>query len=275
VALLKQVGFGPRVPGTAAHTKCAEWLVEELRQTCESVRFQPFEHRWSVDGRTYRMANILAEQNWKDAKVRVVVLAHWDSRPFADQDPDPANRRKPVLGASDGASGVAVVLELARVLKGRLKDVGVLYLLTDGEDLGPGIEEMLLGARHFAKNLPSPRPDYGVLLDMIGDKDLRVPIERYSYSQAPGLVNELYALAARAGLGKAFPKELGEWIIDDHVPLNEAGVPTIDLIDFTYEPWHTVRDTAEQCSPESLGKVGRLMELWLLREPAYRPPKNR
>ncbi len=221
------------------------------------------------------MANILAEQNWKDAKVRVVVLAHWDSRPFADQDPDPANRRKPVLGANDGASGVAVVLELARVLKGRLKDVGVLYLLTDGEDLGPGIDEMLLGARHFAKNLPSLRPDYGILLDMIGDKDLRVPIERYSYSSAPELVNELYALAARAGLARTFPKQLGEWVIDDHVPLIEAGVPTIDLIDFTYEPWHTVRDTPDQCSPESLGKVGRLMELWLLREPAYRPSKNR
>ncbi len=249
--------------------------MSELRQSCENVRFQPFEHRWSVDGRTYRMANVLAEQNWKDAKVRVVVLAHWDSRPHADQDPDPANRHKPVLGANDGASGVAVVLELARVLKGRLKDVGVLYLLTDGEDLGPGIDEMLLGARHFSRNLPSPRPDYGILLDMVGDKDLRIPMERYSWSQAPRLMSELYDFAARIGLARTFPKVLGEWIIDDHVPLNEAGLPTIDLIDFTYAPWHTVRDTPDQCSAESLGKVGRLMELWLLKEPAFRPSTNR
>lgn len=221
------------------------------------------------------MANLLAEQNWRDAKVRVVVLAHWDSRPFADQDPDPANRTKPVLGANDGASGVAVILELARALQGRLKDVGVLYLLTDGEDLGPDIDEMLLGARHFARNLPSPKPDYGILLDMVGDKDLRIPMERYSHQAAPWLLREIYDLAAKTGLGTTFPKVLGQWIIDDHVPLIEAGIPTIDLIDFTYEPWHTVRDTPEQCSPASLGKVGRLMELWLLREPAYRPPRNR
>ena len=202
--------------------------------------------------------------------MRIVLLTHWDSRPYADQDLDPANHDKPVMGANDGASGVAVFLELMRVLKGKLGEVGVLYLMTDGEDLGPDIDEMLLGAKFFAKNLPSPKPNYGILIDMIGDKDLKVPVEEYGYSVAKQVTQQFYTYMKTFGLQTTFPYTRGGWVIDDHKPLNEAGIPTIDLIDFTYEPWHTVKDLPENCSADSLGKVGLALENWLLKKPAFK-----
>jgi Zn-dependent M28 family amino/carboxypeptidase len=215
------------------------------------------------------MWNVIGEQNWKDAKVRVLLLAHWDTRPTADMDPDEAKRLQPILGANDGASGVAVLLELARVLKVAKPEVGIMYLFTDGEDLGPGLEEMFLGARAFARSMPTPRPDYGILLDMVGDKNLEVPMEPNSQRYAPDLVRELYRHAAQIGLKKTFPMVYGLPISDDHIPLNEAGLPTIDLIDFTYEPWHTHADTVDKSSPESLGKVGKLLESWLTKKPPF------
>jgi len=221
------------------------------------------------------MSNIIGEQNWKDAKIRVLLLAHWDTRPTSDMDNNPANSRKPILGANDGASGVAVLLELMRVMKGRLpKDVGVMYLLTDGEDLGPDLDEMFLGARAFMKDLPKPKPDYGILLDMIGDKDLKVPMEPNSLRYAGTLVREFYLNAARAGLKSAFPMTYGPVIEDDHMPLNEGGIPTMDLIDFDYAAWHTQADTVDKCSAESLGKIGIALESWLLKSPPFTIAKD-
>jgi Zn-dependent M28 family amino/carboxypeptidase len=216
------------------------------------------------------MWNVIGEQNWKEATTRVALFAHWDTRPSADQEWDSTRRAKPIPGANDGASGVAVLLELARALKGSLPSgVGVLYVLVDGEDLGPGLDEMFLGAAHFAQNQPSPKPDYGILLDMIGDRDLRVPKEPNSVSFAPDLVKELYLHAARVGLRDTFPNEFGSEIMDDHIPLNEAGLKTIDLIDFSYPWWHTLDDTPDKCSAASLGKVGKLLETWLKKNPPY------
>lgn len=215
------------------------------------------------------MWNIIGEQNWKDAKVRLVLFAHWDSRPTADQEPLEENRAKPIPGANDGASGVAVLLELMRVLKGQNLPVGVRYVLTDGEDLGPGLDEMFLGAEAYAKDQGSIKGDYGILLDMIGDKDLTVPIELNSWGYAPELCRNLYRLAGRLGLGKNFPLQYGEDIMDDHLCLNKAGLPTIDLIDFTYRPWHTLADTPDKCSAASLGKVGLLLQSWITQPEPY------
>ncbi len=269
--LQEQCKFGPRPPSTEAHKKTQEFLLAEMRKYCGNVRAQALTHRWSKTGSVVEMANLIGEQNWQDAKVRVLLLAHWDTRPTADQDPDPTKRGKPILGANDGASGVAVLLGVMKALKDSLpKDVGVQYLLTDGEDLGPGLEEMFLGARHYAKNLPSPKPDYGILLDMIGDKDLVVPVEPFSYEAAPTLVRDLYGMAAKLGMASTFPWRSGSYIEDDHRPLIAAGLPTIDLIDFTYEPWHTSEDTVDKCSAESLGKVGKLLTAWLSQSPAWR-----
>lgn len=267
--LLKQVEFGPRYAGVAGHIACRDWLKLQFEETCENVRLQPFAHKWSQTGKPAQMWNIIAEQNWENAKVRVLLLAHWDTRPYANEDPNPANLKKPILGANDGASGVAVLLELARALKGRLGDVGVMFLLTDGEDLGPGLNEMFLGARHFAANLPRPKPNYGILLDMVGDKDLRIPMEQNSYSHAERLMRTFYGHARSIGLDKTFPYVIGDMISDDHLPLIAAGIPTIDLIDFDYPYWHTLADTPDKCSPESLGKVGRAVETWLLKKPPF------
>jgi glutaminyl-peptide cyclotransferase len=274
-ALVKQCDFGPRVPNTEAHDKCQQYILDEMKKSCEDAHTQPFSYYWRYGHKTLKMANLIGTQNWKDAKTRVVLLAHWDSRPMADQDPDPANRNKPIMGANDGASGVAVLLELARVMKGRLpKDVGVMYFMTDGEDVGPDSAEMYLGVKQFMKELSAPKPDYGILLDMIGDKDLRVPIEPGSMHAAPELLRAFYKNAADNGLAATFPSEYGQEIEDDHLILIQGKIPTIDLIDFEFEPWHTVRDVVSTCSADSLKKVGTSLETWLLKEPPFVNPKS-
>lgn len=269
--LVKQVQFGPRVPGTQAHLQCRDWLVTELKKSCENVRLQELTHTWSRNRHDVHMWNVIGEQNWKDAKVRVALYAHWDTRPSADQEESAEKRSKPIPGANDGASGVAVLLELARVLKVTHPEVGVMYVLTDGEDLGPGLDEMFLGARAFAIQPSDPKPTYGILLDMIGDKDLVVPMEPNSLRYNGDMLYQLYKHAGTVGLGKTFPMVEGPEIEDDHMPLNEAGLKTIDLIDFTYMPWHTLSDTPDKCSPASLGKVGKLLQTWLEKHPAYDP----
>jgi hypothetical protein len=268
--LVKQVDFGPRKPSTDAHLSCRDYLEAELKKTCENVRLEPFDHVWSRNGQTIHMWNIIGEQNWAKSTTRVMLLAHWDSRPTADQDPDPAKRSQPIPGADDGASGVAVLLELARALHVQPANVGVMYVLLDGEDLGPDMDEMLLGARVLAKDLPNPRPDYAILLDMIGNRGVTVPMEPNSYHYAPTLEKSLYAFAEKIGLKDAFPTWMGPEIEDDHLPMNEAGVPTIDLIDFNYPSWHTVADTPDKCSPDSLGKVGDLLQQWLRKPDVFR-----
>lgn len=268
--LLQQVSFGPRYAGTEGHAKCRTWLLEEMGRHLDNVRPQEFDHHWSHSGKKLRMANLLGELNWQNAKSRVVLLAHWDTRPFATEEPNLSDSRKPILGANDGASGVAVLLELMRVLKGRTGDVGIQFLLTDGEDLGPTLSEMFLGADHYARNLPNPKPTSGILLDMVGDKRLRIPVEPNSYDAAPALIQAFYSHAKAIGMQDTFPWTLGPALSDDHLPLIEAGIPTIDLIDFDYPAWHTLKDTPDQCSAESLGKVGRMMESFLLKKPPFK-----
>jgi glutaminyl-peptide cyclotransferase len=246
-----------------------------MKKSCTNVRLQEFTHKWSKTGKDVKMWNIIGEQNWEKAKVRVLLMAHWDTRPYANEDPNPENREKPILGANDGASGVAVLLELMRVLKERNSDVGIMYLMTDGEDLGPGIDEMFLGAEHFAKNLPNPKPEYGILLDMVGSKNAVIAIESNSYYYAKPLVQGFYRHAQSMGFGKTFPNRFGQAISDDHLALNAAGIPTMDLIDFeNLKHWHTVTDTPENCSAESLGIVGSALEMWLLKKPPFRMPSG-
>jgi hypothetical protein len=272
--LLKQCNFGPRTPGTPAHIKCRDWIQETMKASCENVRLQPFTYNWVAGGgKKVEMWNVIGEQNWASAKTRVLLIAHWDTRPSADMESDPENRSKPILGANDGASGVAVLLELMRATKDKLPEgLGVMYLMVDGEDLGPDLEEMFLGAKHFVKNLPTPKPDYGILLDMIGDRNLKIPMEQQSLDYAPELVRAFYRNAAAAGFRDAFPMNYGPVIEDDHIPLNRAGIKTMDLIDFTYDPWHTLADTPDKCSAESLGKVGKALESWLLKKPVWSYP---
>ncbi len=253
--LEKQCEFGPRVPGTTAHQETGVYLFAELEKYADEVVFQPFEFR--DQDKTIQMNNILARFG-EDSGGTMLLAAHWDTRPFADRDPSPANRDTPILGANDGASGVAVLLEIARVLKSKPPPIQVIIVLFDGEDYGRTLSNMFLGSTYFAENMGRWEADFGILLDMVGDRVLELPMERYSWNAARDLTEAVWQRAAELGL-PAFQRRLGLAIMDDHLPLIQSGVPTIDIIDFDYPYWHTVEDTPDKCSAESLEIVGRLV----------------
>lgn len=258
----RQVAFGPRVPGTEGHARQLEWMEAYLRERADTVILQSFDHR-SQSGETVRMTNVFARFR-PELPGRILLLAHWDTRPSADRDPDPNLKAQPILGANDGASGTAVLLEIADVLSRHSPPIGVDLLFTDGEDYGPG--EMYLGAKHFAANpVPGPgyRPFYGILLDMVGDKNPVFPIEYHSQKFAPEVVERVWRIAEEAGYGHIFVRRRGGAIEDDHIPLNRAGIRTIDIIDFDYGPgnayWHTSKDVLENTGPNGLQAVGTVV----------------
>ncbi len=262
--LTAQVDFGPRVSGTKAHDRCADYLATEMEKSAEAVNLQPFTIT-GYDGKALRYTNIIASFNLK-ATTRILLLAHWDSRPWADNEKDSSLHDRPVPGANDGASGVAVLLEIARHLKAAPPEAGVDILLTDGEDYGrhrdPG--GFLHGARYFASHLPQGyRPAFGILLDMVGDARLEIPREQHSIDFAPDIVDLVWGTADRLGYSQ-FVNTVQGSVTDDHLPLNAAGIPTIDIIDFDYPDstnryWHTLQDTPDKCSPESLEAVGSVV----------------
>jgi Zn-dependent M28 family amino/carboxypeptidase len=195
-----------------------------------------------------------------------MLCAHWDTRPTAEQDFTPSNRHKPIPGADDGASGVAVLLEIARVLHENRPNASVILAFWDGEDWGPGENNMYVGASYFAKNPGAFKPDEAVLIDMIGQKNLQIPMEANSKLRCPDLVQRVWDAAKSAGAQNVFVPQTDYSIDDDHVPLLKAGIPCIDLIDFNYAYWHTLDDTPDKCSPESLGAVGRTLLEFVGRE---------
>jgi glutaminyl-peptide cyclotransferase len=260
--IVTQVGFGPRVPGTEGHARQLAWMLEYLRARADSVEVQHFEHV-AQDGSRPRMANVFARFR-PDAEERVLLLAHWDTRPRAENDADPARRAQPIAGANDGASGVAVLLELADVLFRDAPPIGVDLLFTDGEDYGSSTRDMFLGATHFAANLPDGyAPLYGVLLDMVADRQPLFRIEGHSWRFAPTVVERVWSLAESLGYGDVFSRDRWGEIGDDHVPLNRAGIPTINIIDFDFGPgnlyWHTHQDDLPNVSPRGPGIVGRVL----------------
>jgi glutaminyl-peptide cyclotransferase len=260
--LATQLEFGPRVPNTDGHRAQLAWMHDYLRARADSVRLLPFAHVTRA-GDTLALTNVFASFR-PDARERVLLLAHWDTRPTADAERDPALRSRPIPGANDGASGVAVLLELADVLHRHPPPIGVDVLLTDGEDYGPTSDDMLLGAKHFAANLPAGyRPLYGILLDMVGDRDPEFRIEGYSRRHAPEVVDRVWRTAEAMGYGSVFTRRSWGYINDDHVPLNQAGIRTINIIDFDYGPanayWHTHHDSLENVGPHALGIVGRVL----------------
>ncbi|MYC77518.1 M28 family peptidase [Candidatus Poribacteria bacterium] len=255
--LEKQCAFGPRPPGSVSHTETRDFLFTELQKYANSVALQPLQYKTKT-GTTLHLNNILAEFGPPAGGEALLLAAHWDTRPFADRDPKPENQDKPILGANDGASGVAVLLEIARVLKEHPPPRRVVIVLFDGEDYGRSVEDMFIGSRFFARNLGKWKPDYGILLDMIGDKDLALPIERYSWNANRGFAEAIWRRAATLGLAP-FQSRLGDAILDDHVPLIEVGIPMVNIIDFTYPYWHTIEDTVDKCSAKSLEVVATLV----------------
>jgi glutaminyl-peptide cyclotransferase len=258
--LRRQVAFGPRVPGTPGHAAQLEWMTSQLTQYADTVILQPFTHTTRA-GATLHMTNVFARFR-PELTERILLLAHWDTRPTADLDPERPDQ--PIDGANDGASGVAVLMHLAGILASHPAPIGVDILLTDGEDYGPGDADMYLGARHFAANQPAGYPPlYGVLIDMVGDREPLFPVEANSQRLAPEVVERVWRVAEQIGLAAYFPRRVGSWVMDDHIPLNEAGIRTVNIIDFDYGPdnayWHTHQDVVENTGPLGLELVGRLL----------------
>lgn len=256
-----QVDAGPRVPGSPGHGKTMAYLEGELRRAGGRVTVDRFTVR--LDGKTYPMANLYADFGPVAAAPDGMLAAHWDTRPIAEEDPQVSNRRKPIPGANDGASGVAVLLEIARVLGDRPPQKPVRIAFWDGEDLGTTDRTMFYGSRYYVQNRPLPR--WGILLDMVGDADLTIPQEAYSSQYAPELTRRIYDSARTLGHASTFPRKLGPAVNDDHLPFLSKGVPFVDLIDFDYPYWHTLGDTPARCSPRSLEIVGNVV-LHALRE---------
>ena len=263
--LVAQCDFGPRNPGSEGYYACLDFIINELDQSADDIILQDFRYQEQRYRKRYDLQNIIARFN-PDASFQTIISAHWDTRPWADQEDNRRDRNQPIIGANDGASGVAVLLELAKIMGETPPPIGVNLVFFDGEDLGvPGENETYCqGSRYFAKNLPIPRPDEAINLDMVGDKQLHIPVEKYSLEYNPNLVRYLWGRADDMGLD-AFDITPQYAIYDDHVRLHEiAGIPAIDLIDFKYPNpyanfWHTMNDVPENCSAESLEQVGKLM----------------
>ncbi len=253
------VAAGPRVPNTAAHRAIGEWLVAELRARADTVEVVDWIHV-TRSGDSLHLRNIMAR--FRPAETgRVLYLSHWDSRPRSEQDPDPTRRGQPTPGANDGASSTALLLGVADELKRRPPAMGVDLLFVDGEDYGEfdGGPDVLIGSRHFVRTMPADyRPLFAVVWDMVGDAEPRFLKEGYSMQGAPEVVDRVWQAARDLGLRRVFQDREGGAITDDHVPLIEAGLRAINVIDCCEFPWHTTQDTADRVSPRSLAVVGRV-----------------
>ena len=260
----QQCDFGPRVPATPAHAKCADWLTESLKASCDTVIVQIGTVQTATEGKL-GIKNIIGIIN-PEASQRLLLLAHWDTRPWADNDPDPANHSKPVMGANDGASGVAVLLQLARQLKTDSTTLGIDIVLVDAEDMGEDDNEESwgLGTQYWVEHphVAGYKPLFGILLDMVGASDATFTREYYSVQNAGGFVDLVWKCAA----GSHFINGQGGAVTDDHIFVNRAGIPCIDIIDMRSDSetgfctvWHTVNDTPENIDPNVLEAVGQTL----------------
>jgi len=261
-----QLDFGTRVPGTPGAQRAGDWIVARMRERADTVIVQSWTQTLS-DGRKLPLRNILARFR-PDLPDRVLYLTHWDTRPISDGAEDPAQRNIPVPGANDGASGVGLLVALGDALRKTPPAVGVDLLFVDGEDYGDfgSNKDVLMGSTYFASHLPTPtyRPIFGVLWDMIGDKDLRIKQEQNSVSQAPEVVRRVWQQAAELGHDDVFVEEsLGFPLTDDHIPLLQAGLRVIDVIDYDYPYHHRPTDTIDKISALSLSIVGEVAEALL------------
>ena len=285
-----QCNFGPRAMNTTGHEQCRAWIVNKFRQYGCKVTEQNADLT-GYDGTLLKATNILAQFR-PELTTRILLCAHWDSRPWADNDPDEANWHKPILAANDAASGVAVMMEIARLLSQHastnpdsvgLPTVGVDFLCFDAEDWGTpqwaedqtnNGDTWALGAQYFAQHLPDGyEARYGILLDMVGGQGAKFYQELVSLQYAPEIVKKVWRAARQAGYGSFFPKKEGGQITDDHLPLNQhANIPTIDIISYypdcpqsSFGPtWHTLADDMQHIDPATLKAVGQtiVQVLW-------------
>lgn len=279
-----QVSFGPRVAGTDENRKCREYLVNELkRHGASNVNVQTGKVT-AFNGNELPIGNIMGSYR-PELKDRILLVAHYDTRPWCDSDNNEENRFKPVLGANDGASGVGVLLEVARNLNSKEAPVGVDILFVDAEDYGQASgfsthdSSWCLGTQYWIDNIPynaGSLPRYAVLLDMVGGMGAKFHREYFSDKYARALVDRVWSTAARSGYGNRFINKSGGSVVDDHLFLNEAGIPAIDIIESknettgTFPPtWHTINDTLENIDPSSLEAAGQTVLNLIYNETSY------
>lgn len=278
----KQTDFGPRVPNSEAHRKCANYLTEKMRQYVDTVIVQEAKVR-AYNNDILNIRNIISVINPGKSK-RILIGAHWDSRPYADHDPDESVRWEPIQGANDGASGVGVLIELARLMTKNRPDVGVDIIFFDAEDYGPPQSNQSnkqdtwgLGSQYWARNPHKYGYDayFGILLDMVGAANARFPKERFSTYYAPDVVDKVWDIADKTGYGNYFIDEEGGTINDDHYYINEIiDIPMIDIIHLNpdsgngtfFKYWHTKEDTIDKISPKTLDVVGTVVLNVIYRE---------
>lgn len=273
----QQCDFGPRTMNSEAHERCGLWIAEKFRQYGMEVTLQRADLS-GYDGTTLKCTNILASYR-PDIQNRILLCAHWDSRPWADNDPDEQNHHRPVMAANDGASGVAVMLEVARLLSHDTLTVGIDFVCFDAEDWGTpqwadsegsDADTWALGAQYWAAQYSTQNtgstPRYGILLDMVGGEGARFYQEQVSLYYAPSIVKKVWNAAETVGFGSLFPKDEGGAITDDHLPVNrKAGIPCIDIIPYYPEceassfgpTWHTVNDDMKHIDKNTLQAVGQ------------------
>ena len=272
-----QCQYGPRTMNSEAHEKCGEWIVEKFKQYGCDVELQKADLK-GYDGTILKSTNIIAKSKPSD-KPRILICAHWDSRPWADNDPDSANWHKPVMAANDGASGIAVMLEIARLLQQNdSANMAVDFICFDAEDWGTPQwtdesdgDFWALGAQYWASHfspLTSHPYDYGILLDMVGGQSAKFYREYFSMKYARNIVEKVWQAASAAGYGSYFPAEDTGGVTDDHLPLNEkAGIPCIDIINHypdceqsSFGPtWHTINDDLQHIDKNTLQAVGQTL----------------
>jgi hypothetical protein len=261
--------IGPRLSGTAGMRKQQELIRKHFEALGATVTDQTFKAKQISRKNPVEMTNLVV--SWHpERKRRVILCSHYDTRPIADQEPDPRKWRETFLSANDGGSGVAFLMELGNHMKTLDTKVGVDFVFFDGEEyiFEPKGDDYFFGSKHFASawKKQKARPDYAaaILLDMIGGKDARFPAEGNSFRRAKALVREVWGIA-RELKSPMFPNKIGETVLDDHLALLGVGIPAIDIIDFSYPHWHRLSDTPENCSAESLTGVARVLVTWLQR----------
>ena len=283
-SVVAQCDFGPRVPGSAAHDRCGDYIVARFKALGLSVSEQRTDQK-AWDDKVLHTRNIIAAYRPELAD-RIIICTHWESRPWADADPDSSLHRQPVMAANDGASGVAVMLEVARKLEELKPELGIDFICFDSEDYGMPYwaetddvadgSDWCLGSQYWAAHphVPGYKARFGILLDMVGGRDARFCFEGISMRYASEVMVHVWDAAGRAGASQLFLAEQGGYAQDDHVPMNEvAGIPTIDIIPYVEgehtfgATWHTTQDTPENISRETLKGVGQTLLQFLSEKP--------
>lgn len=257
----RQVAFGPRTPGTAAHDSCFADLVRGLHESAEVVEVDTFHYESPDLGKNLRLMNVLARFRPSEPR-RILLAAHWDTRPWADRDPDSTKRNLPILGANDGASGVGVLMALAEQMKRRSPQLGVDIALFDGEDLGTekNTNGYFRGSKRYVEwRSNEPPPLFVVVVDMVGRKEASFYWEGNSYEQASNIVLLVWNKAKSLGL-RQFKNGVKFSISDDHIPFLQNQIPAIDVIDFEFPQWHTHGDVLSVVDPATLEAVGRVLQ---------------